>query len=282
MDSLLRSLHWLQTSHAYSDLKLLCQDEVFQVHKAVICSRSQYFATSCKWGKEGKLKEEIELKDDDSKLIGLMVDYLYQLEYDDLLPSRGAVPMSPSIEEPLIEPEPPVAQKIHSDEDVSYQISDQVLVDEPAPESDLVGVPEAVLLDADGWSFGASKKSKKDKKKRKKGFETSPEGSWQRPGYGKTGPDKYGIDDLKDLARTKFEQAVADDWDSQAFAHAAELAFNTTPGSDRGLRAAVIKTINDHRELIDYEEIRALLDSGNGIAWALVKVLLGNHERKGL
>ena len=88
--------------------------------------------------------------------------------------------------------------------------------------------------------------------------------------------DKFGINDLKTLARTKFEDAAIQDWESQAFARAAELVFTTTPSSDLGLRSIVIKTINQHRRLVDYEEIQQLLDSGNGMAWALIQVLLGN------
>jgi len=41
----------LQTSVEYSDLTIFCGDEKFNVHKAIICPRSKYFATSCKWGK---------------------------------------------------------------------------------------------------------------------------------------------------------------------------------------------------------------------------------------
>ncbi len=55
--------------------------------------------------------------------------------------------------------------------------------------------------------------------------------------------DKYEIDDLQVLARIKFEEAVAQDCESQAFAHAAELVFSTTPSSDDGLRSMITETI---------------------------------------
>lgn len=41
----------LQTSSDYSDLKIFCGDQVFSVHKAVICPRSDFFAKACTWGK---------------------------------------------------------------------------------------------------------------------------------------------------------------------------------------------------------------------------------------
>ena len=83
--------------------------------------------------------------------------------------------------------------------------------------------------------------------------------------------DKYEIDDLKELARTKFAYAAIKDCKPQAFAYAAGLVCETTPKTDVGLRNVVFETMNDHRELLDYEEIQQLLDSGNGMAWDLVK-----------
>lgn len=41
----------LQKTSDYSDLKILCGDEVFSVHKAIICPRSEFFSTACSWGK---------------------------------------------------------------------------------------------------------------------------------------------------------------------------------------------------------------------------------------
>lgn len=90
--------------------------------------------------------------------------------------------------------------------------------------------------------------------------------------------DKYEIVDLKALAKAKFEEAVLQDWQSRAFVHAAELVFSTTHDSDQGLRGAVVSTINEHRELINYEEWQNLFNSGNGMAWALVQILLRTSE----
>ncbi|KAK5311062.1 hypothetical protein LTR93_011835 [Exophiala xenobiotica] len=55
----------------------------FKVHKSVICPRSKFFSTCCKWGKNGAEKKEVTLEDDDPRLVKLMIDYFYQLEYDD-------------------------------------------------------------------------------------------------------------------------------------------------------------------------------------------------------
>ena len=43
---------------------------------------------------------------------------------------------------------------------------------------------------------------------------------------------------------------------------------------DQGLRAVVVETLNKHRELLDYEEVQELLVSGNGLALALLQMVL--------
>ncbi len=73
--------------------------------------------------------------------------------------------------------------------------------------------------------------------------------------------DKYQIDVLKKLACDKFTNAAARDWQSKAFAQAAELTCETTPKVDVGLRNVVVATVNSHRGLMEYEEIQELLDS---------------------
>lgn len=93
--------------------------------------------------------------------------------------------------------------------------------------------------------------------------------------------DRYEISDLKDLARTKFEVAVRQDWNSQAFACAAEQVFESTLSSDQGLRSIVVTTIDQHRELVTCDEFRNLLHSGNAMVLVLIQVLLLGHVNHG-
>lgn len=209
-----------------------------------------------------------------------MIDYLYQMDYDDLSPRKRLAKVTEDASSP------PPDTLDHGTLDLN-EIPAEASVSGPAPEPDLFEHPEKTAIDYDEWVFGAkSKKSKKDKKKVKR-----PQ-SLRMKDYGQdldterltintlmyALADKYAIDDLKVLAKTKFEEAVVQDWDSQAFAHAAELVFTTTPSSDQGLRKIVIKTMNQHRDLVNYEEIQNLLNSGNGMAWALVQVLFGDQS----
>lgn len=60
-------------------------------------------------------------------------------------------------------------------------------------------------------------------------------------------------------------------------AYAADLVFSITSNADQGPRSIVTNTIDQQRQLVDYAEIQSLLDSSNGMAWALVQVLLGSE-----
>jgi hypothetical protein len=70
--------------------------------------------------------------------------------------------------------------------------------------------------------------------------------------------DKYDVMGLKDLVKAKFTRACQNFWDDPAFAKAAYHAFSTTPGHDKGLRDIISKTIADHmKSLVSKPEIEA-------------------------
>jgi hypothetical protein len=84
--------------------------------------------------------------------------------------------------------------------------------------------------------------------------------------------DKYDVVDLKQLAREKFLRATAQYWNSELFAPAAHYAFSTTPEQDKGLRDVVSKTISTHMVLLNKPAVEALLTEFNGLAFGLLKM----------
>lgn len=205
------------------------------------------------------------MEDDDPEIVKLMIDYFYQLDYKELpIPADSTIPtMNPAEPVECVEPVP--------------------VLDDP-------------------WATNTSsiKKTKKKEKKRhifveEEPFEEEPRVAHQ-PVTVKARlqdlaqnsdanrivinaqlyalADKYGIEDLKRLALAKFSNAAEQNWRSEAFVQASRLIFEDTPTNDLGLRAIVVKIMHNHKELMDYEEVQELLNSGNGIAWHLVKSLL--------
>jgi len=219
-----------------------------------------------------------------------MIDYLYQTDYDDLLSSPNKVE---PLEEAPMTPESPVARTVSYYENLGHN---DLPVEEPMVdavwEPETIGTSEPTAIDDSERALETTTTMKKDKKKKKN---KKKRGESQRLCLQDYGgdldterltvntlmyalADKYEIEDLKALAKAKFEQAVLQDWESRAFAHAAGLAFDTTHSSDQGLRSVIVKTINQHRELVNRESVQDLLKSGNEMAWALIQVLLADRS----
>lgn len=90
--------------------------------------------------------------------------------------------------------------------------------------------------------------------------------------------DKYGIPDLQMLARNKSKVAANKNWKSKEFVYAAALIFENTLSSDEGLRSITAGIIIAHPELIHYYEVANLLESGNGIAWKVLRNLWSEKQ----
>lgn len=78
---LVKSLKALYKSSDYSDFRVLCGSDVYHVHKAVVCSQSEFFAAACKFGQEAA-EGQINLTEDGPARVKAMIQYLYCLEYD--------------------------------------------------------------------------------------------------------------------------------------------------------------------------------------------------------
>lgn len=82
--------------------------------------------------------------------------------------------------------------------------------------------------------------------------------------------DKYDVVGLKELAREKFSRGCKHFWNSSDFHIASTHAFSTTPDDDDGLRSLVSQTIARHMELAQMPEIRALMMQFNGLALGIL------------
>lgn len=90
--------------------------------------------------------------------------------------------------------------------------------------------------------------------------------------------DKYNVIGLKELVQDKFKRACAAFWGQDTFAVAGHHVFTTTMPTDKGLRDIVSDTISKHMELIQKPEVQALLNEHNGLA---LGILLQKAEENG-
>jgi hypothetical protein len=83
--------------------------------------------------------------------------------------------------------------------------------------------------------------------------------------------DKYDVTGLKELSSAKFEAACQVFWDEDFFVPAAQHALSTTMDEDRGLRDVVSATIAKHKELIAKPAVETLLTQFNGLSIDIFK-----------
>ncbi|KAK3626407.1 hypothetical protein LTR56_019270 [Elasticomyces elasticus] len=81
--TLLTGISGLLKSEKFTDLEVRLGDRVWNVHKSIVCARSEFFVKACngefREGKEGI----VELHDDEPDVIDKMFHYMYNNEYDD-------------------------------------------------------------------------------------------------------------------------------------------------------------------------------------------------------
>lgn len=87
--------------------------------------------------------------------------------------------------------------------------------------------------------------------------------------------EKYDIPSLKQLAKSKFEMAMACWYDSPEFADAIEEVYCSTVDSDRGLRDIVLETFKCHPQLASTQDVFTVIKETPTLAMELFKVERG-------
>lgn len=87
--------------------------------------------------------------------------------------------------------------------------------------------------------------------------------------------EKYDIPSLKQLAKSKFEMAMACFYDSPDFAEAIEEVYCSTIDSDRGLRDVVLEAFKNHPQLANTQDVYQVITDTPSLAFELFKVERG-------
>lgn len=87
--------------------------------------------------------------------------------------------------------------------------------------------------------------------------------------------EKFDIPGLKDLAKSKFEMAMACHYDSPEFAEAIEEVYCSTVDSDRGLRDVVLQAFRSHPQLASTQDVFSVIKETPTLAFELFKIERG-------
>lgn len=86
---------------------------------------------------------------------------------------------------------------------------------------------------------------------------------------------RYDIPGLKSLARAKFAEQVAINYDTPDFALACREVYDSTLDSDRGLRDVIIQAFRSHPELPLREDVEMVAREVPDLGFELYKMAVG-------
>lgn len=232
--SLLTNLH---ISGDYSDLKVICGENIHNVHKAIICPQSEFFSRACcdgRW-KEGEAGRIVLHQGDadkacaDAKLISWMIYYFYHFDY-------------PEPPQPTSNPFRVAGFSENSRQEPQYhQIS-------PYPEQQ--------------YGFGYIPLPSEPMTMR-----TNPVTHARMYAIA----DFYGASGLRKLVEKKFCEAANTYWNSDSFAEAIEIVYTTTVAENCRMRQVVKEVLTNHQELLDKPKIEACMREMPDIAFDTLK-----------
>ncbi|KAI4622193.1 hypothetical protein J4E83_004933 [Alternaria metachromatica] len=78
----------LLASGEFSDLTVTCGPDSYKVHKNVVCSRAEFFSRAVKFGGKETEQGSVDLPEDEPAIVKLMMQYIYEGEYDPTLPDN--------------------------------------------------------------------------------------------------------------------------------------------------------------------------------------------------
>lgn len=249
----------------FTDFTITCGPLVFKVHQLVVCPTCDFFGKSVKFavGKEAE-ERRLDLPEDDPEMIRRLISYLYLGDYDPC--NENGILFLSSIKQ--IESITAVAQAYHSRYRKSsgfggFAGSDQCSCLAPNTKNATQPIHDAKPQDKpEDYSVVEKAQSV---------IEVVNPLTIHATMYALA--DKYQVDGLGRLAKEKFESCLHHHANSDDFVNAVQIAYSSTPDSNRGLRDAVVKAFLKHFkiDLKDIPGIETKLESIDELSFLLIK-----------
>ncbi|KAH0292288.1 hypothetical protein M436DRAFT_60948 [Aureobasidium namibiae CBS 147.97] len=291
---LMSALSTLHLGGKYSDLTVKCNSREYNVHRAILCSRSGFFDGACSNQFREAQTGLIDLSEEDEEAVEHMIHYFYHLDY--LVSEDEEEPASPVFRHRAQEALRQRPQKLDLSHIVDPLFAQAAACAPPTPVTPTEGIDPLSRARHDS-SVDHSPRA------------TSPKGKTGLRGAGAGSPsnsgsecdseededceyetdesnllthtrvyalaEKYDIPALKDLAKSKFEMAMACYYDSPEFADAIEEVYCSTIDNDRGLRDVVLQAFRSHPQLASTQDVFGVIKRTPTLAFELWKTERG-------
>lgn len=269
-------------SGEYYDLTIKCGQNSYKVHKNIVCTRAKFFRRAIRFG--GKVRKktcekanlatciilisqketqesEIDLSAEDAAIIKLLVQYLYEAEYNPII-SMSTVPINhrnQTLPQTASHTCPKSAKQNNWDpynqnyNQCSWSCPHHYCGNNCSRTCEGFLCDKCISVEGDASQLLIHAQM----------YEIA---------------DKYDVTGLKTLSKEKFRWACMKFWDHPEFAQAAYHAYTTTPDGDKGLRGVVSKTLSDHMSLLLKPEVERLMVEFNRLSFDL---LMAKAEQAG-
>ncbi|KAF7933595.1 uncharacterized protein EAE98_003304 [Botrytis deweyae] len=230
----------------YADMKIRCEEKVFDVHRAVVCIRSPVIAAAMdddRW--EEAAKGEYHMSDQELPIVEAMIKYLYCGSYDDQVALGSEASDDASQVEP---PSSPPKQPTDTVVDVwgqRHEIRRSAFggFGQTVPQVAPLTKPSSLLFNAKVYIIA----------------------------------DKYIIPALKSLAHEKFTTSLREHWNTPEFTAATEFLWENAPGSV--LSRALVTTAATHiNVLLDRGEFVEFMSDYGEFAVGVIKKIHGRDD----
>ncbi|KAJ5774850.1 hypothetical protein N7457_009746 [Penicillium paradoxum] len=272
-NELLNALASLQLDPRYSDLTIVCGDIEYDVHKCIVCTRSEFFAKACSSEFQKSSMHRIILQEHPA-LVKKMIEYFYTLDYK-VEASYPEPAYEPEIEPtawpapapapaPAPEPEPtawpvsepePTAWPVSEPEPTAWPVSEP----EPEPEAEPEPAPEPEpMAEPPAWPEPVAEPAPASWPASDPEPEVEPVPEAQPEDCASqfdsllfhismySLADRRLINGLKLLSKEKVELELSQRLNSEIFPIAISEIYNSTPEKDRGLRDLAVKMTMDN------------------------------------
>ncbi|KAF2867319.1 hypothetical protein BDV95DRAFT_550982 [Massariosphaeria phaeospora] len=251
---LLVNIKKLYATSSYSDLNITCGDDTHQVHKAIVCSGSEFLARAVKF-RVGKEHEDgkIDLPDDDPQTISILIKFLYEGDYDPTLSETGRI----------------ATKELPTNTHYTYAFPHTCRNNCPRPHHLVCPHHKCgTTCDDSCQDFTCAECTAIVYVP---GDQLEPHHLLLHAKMYEMG-DKYQVHGLQEIAQEKFKRQCSFHWDDNQFAVAAHYAYSTTLDTNTGLREIVRDTICKHPKLLDKSAVDTLLDEFGGLAAGILRV----------
>ncbi|KAI5210444.1 hypothetical protein E4T39_00130 [Aureobasidium subglaciale] len=291
---LMSALSTLHLGGKYSDLTIRCNSREYNVHRAILCSRSGFFDGACSNQFREAQTGVIDLSEEDEDAVEHMIHYFYHLDY--LIAEDEEDPVSHVFRHRAQEALRQRPQKLDLSQIVDPLFAQAAACAPLTPVTPTEGVEP---LSHPRHDSSVTHSPRGTSPKGKTGLRGTSAATTPNSGSDcDTEEDedceyetddsnllthtrvyalaeKYDIPALKILAKSKFEMAMACYYDSPEFADTIEEVYCSTIDNDRGLRDVVLQAFRSHPQLASTQDVFGVIKRTPTLAFELWKTERG-------